>query len=75
MLSEEVGHPDTDAWELVSFGGMQSKQRQRHFPRAQLLSPRVGLPHELRRLPDLFAPLPDFFAGMPDPRVVMPSQH
>jgi hypothetical protein len=75
MLSEHVGHPDTDAWELVSFVREQSKQRRRHYARAQRLSPRVGLPHELGWLPDLFGLHPDVFVGMPDAKVVMPSQH
>jgi hypothetical protein len=67
MLSEHVGHPDTDAWQPDSFVRMQCKQRQRHYARAPLLSPRVGLPHELGTLPDLFV-------GMPDAKVAMPSQ-
>ena len=53
MLSEHVGHPDTDAWELVSFATEQCKQGQRHYARAHLPSPRVGLPHEHGGLPDL----------------------
>jgi len=75
MLSKHVEHPDTDAWELVSFATEQSEQGQRHYARAQLPSPRVGLPHELGRLPDLFGLPPDLFVGTPDAKVVMPSQH
>jgi hypothetical protein len=75
MLSEQVGHPDTDARELVSFVGMQSEQRQRQYARAWLLSPRVGLPHEHGRLPDILGLHPDLFVGMPDAEGLMPSQY
>jgi len=68
MLYERVERPHTDAWQPDSFVGMQCKQRQRHYARAQLLSLLVGLPHELGALPDVFV-------RMPDVKVGTPSQH
>ena len=59
MLYEHVEHPDTDALQPDSFVRTQCKLRRRHYARARLLSLRVGLPHELGVLPDVFVGMPD----------------